>query len=242
MNESTETALHFRTMRGPGADPILNDLIVELQRFAALLKEHGTEVDVDSPKARAAWAGLEESAKRNILKSFSTYHRNCREMHASGVSLRDNLAFVGHSLQLANMFAKDDLSTLMTNDHMIEVYNLNDIQIFRSINFFDYCNYSLLDLLAREWMSLYERMSSVTESIFKEIHGTVAAKELRRFSTPAHVMKERDASPCGVFRTDFLYCCPLFSGPDQIAGYLLVLDVTELDLLSADEQKFTFLR
>ncbi len=172
----------------------------------------------------------------------NTYYRNCLEAVAAGVSLRDNRAFVAFNLKKANLYAKDDITSLIHDDHMIEVYDHSDVQVFRSINFFDYCNYSLLDLLAREWMALYERLSSITESIFREIKGSVAAKELRRFETPSHIMKERDACPSGIFRTDFLYCCPLYNAPEQTAGYLLVLDVAELDLVDPENEKFVFLR
>lgn len=225
-----------------GADPVLNDLLSELYGFAALLKEYGFDVAIDSPASRAAWASLDTSKKQGILKNFSTYYRNCLEMHAAGVSLRDNRAFVFHSLKRTNLFAVDNTSNLFTNDHMVEVYNLSNIQIFRSINFFDYCNYSLLDLLAREWMDLYERLPSITKSLFGELSAAIEAKELRRILTPAHVMRERDANPCGVFQTDVLYCCPLYNAPGVLAGYLLVWDVKEIDLESPDRQKVTFLR
>jgi hypothetical protein len=241
VSEITEGAFSVKSLRGAGADPILNELYTELFGFASLLKKHGVEVAIDSAAAREAWHTLDKAAKQKILQTFAIYHRNCREMHAAGVSLRDNRALVSHSLKRAHLFAQDNTDGLFGNDHMVEVYNLSDIQIFRSINFFDYCNYSLLDLLAREWMDLYERLPSITESIFKEIHASVAAKELRPFHTPAHIMKERDANPCGVFRTDFRHCCPLYSAPGQLAGYLLVLDVAEIDLEAADQQKVAFL-
>jgi hypothetical protein len=124
---------------------------------------------------------------------------------------------------------------------MVEVYNINNVQISRSINFFDYCNYSLLDLLAREWMELYERLPSVTNALFSEVNEAVSSKELRFFQTPAHIMKERDANPCGVFRTHILSCCPLYSAPDVVSGYLLVLDVAEIDVDTSDQHKISFL-
>jgi hypothetical protein len=243
VNEISSAApANLRKLGGLNSDPILNNLLFELRGFAALLKEYDLEVAIDSPASHAAWAGLDTSKQQGIFKNFSTYYRNCLEMHAAGISLRDNRAFVFHSLKRANLFAVDDTTNLFTNDHMVEVYNLGNIQIFRSINFFDYCNYSLLDLLAREWMDLYERLPSITNSLFKELSSAIEAKELRPILTPAHVMRERDANPCGVFKTDVLSCCPLYSAPGVLAGYLLVWDVTEIDLESPDNQRVTFLR
>lgn len=242
MNEQIEGVASLRKLGALHADPVLDQLLEQIHGFAQLLREHGTEVAIDSPRAREAWAGLGLEAKEKILRQFTAYHQNCRELYAFGVSLRDNLAFVNHSLKRARLFAKDPIDNLLRNDYMVEAYNLDNIQIFRSINFFDYCNYSILDLLAREWMELYERLSSVTESIFGEISAMLTVKEFRNFETPAHVMKERDANPCGVFRTKGVFCCPLYSGPGVMAGYILAIEVEEIDVLQKDRQKVTFLR
>ncbi|MGZ3694763.1 MAG: hypothetical protein ACXWQO_11310 [Bdellovibrionota bacterium] len=241
MFEQTEATLQPAAMYIQNNDPILKDLIAEIEAFVLLLKNYDIEVELSSGKAIAAWAQLTESAKADIFKRFSTYHRNCSELHGSGISLRDNNAVLAHCLKRANLFSKQSLRGFVEDKHMVEVYNLDNIQILRSINFFDYCNYSIMDLLARDWMNLYERLSSMTASIFREIHEIVAAKETRTFQTPAHVMREIDAVPNGVFCTDFRFCSTLFSAPDVAAGYLLLCDVTELGVDSV-EPKLVFLR
>lgn len=242
MNQQMENNVKLTVAQAPSTDLVLESLLAEIQGFATLLKHYEIEVGIESEPARAAWFNLAENAKQEILKRFSTYHRNCRDLHMSGISLRDNIAVLSHCLKRSNLFAKNDIREFISNEHMVEVYNLENVQIFRSINFFDYCNYTLLDLLSREWMELYERLSSITESIFREIHSSVAAKEFRLFDTPAHVMKEKYAKPCGVFRTDLLSCCPVYSAPELVSGYLLALDVTELDVQDTSNSNLSFLR
>ena len=67
-------------------------------------------------------------------------------------------ALLMHSLKKAHLFTTESVSSLITNENIVEVYNLDHVQLFRSINFFDLCNYSLLDLLARQWFELFERL------------------------------------------------------------------------------------
>jgi hypothetical protein len=242
MNEQIEAVVRPLAIYGQSPDPILDSLLAEIAGFVELLRNYDIEVKTESPAARLAWENMPDEAKAKAFKGFSSYHRNCRELHNSGVSLRDNFAVLSHCLKRANLFSKESVQGTLTNEHMVEVYSLENIQIFRSINFFDYCNYSILDLLAREWMALYERLSSVTESIFREIHETVAAKEFRRLKTPAHVMKEIDAIPSGIFSTAVTYCCTLFNAPEQAAGYLLFLDVAELGIEKSGQNTVAFLR
>lgn len=225
-----------------GGDPLLSRLIAEIQRFGSLLRHYGISIKVDSPKARIAWATLPLAAKENILKGFSNYHRDCLDLHNSGVSLRDNYAVLAHCLKRANLFALEDVKGFVADNHIVEVYNLDHIQLFRSINFFDYCNYSMLDLLAREWFDLYDRLSSITDYAMNEFLGTIASGKLHKLTVPLHILKERDSSPRGVFNFDFQYCCPLYSKPGVAGGYLLTESVTELALFAPGDENVSFLR
>lgn len=233
-------SLHL--LRKPNTDLILDELLREIELFVALLKRFDIDLAVDTPEARVAWSGLPEPVKAHIFRGFSQYHRNCRELAASGVSLRDNYALLAHSLKRANLFAIEDVRQFLTTDNIVEIYNLDHIQIFRSINFFDYCNYSVLDLLAREWFDLYERLSSITEYAMREFLETLKGGTLRKLTVPQHILKERDSNPRGIFHFDFQYCCPLFSAPGVSGGYLLTENVTELDLLAPSDEKVAFLR
>lgn len=242
MNPMVDGALSLQAWHKQEADPILDKLLHEIECFVTLLKPFDINLAIDSPKARIAWAVLPVAAKAQILHGFSQYHNNCRELVISGVSLRDNYAFLAHSMKRANLFAIEDIRRLLTQDNIVEIYNLEHIQIFRSINFFDYCNYSVLDLLAREWFDLYERLSSITECVMHEVLEPIKTGKVRKLTVPLHVLKERDSNPRGVFHFDFQYCFPLYSAPGVPGGYLLTENVTELDLLAPSDKKLAFLR
>lgn len=223
-------------------DPIYNELLLEMEKFVAMLREYGISVKIDSPEAHLAWSQIPDMAKTKILAGFAGYSNNCAELHRSGVNLRDNFSLLTHSLKRSNLFSNEDIRSFLTDDNIAEVYNLNHVQIFRTINFFDYCNYSVLDLLAREWFVLYERLSTVTEYAMREFLQSIASGKLQRLTVPRHILKERDSNPRGVFQFDFQYCCPLFSAPGVVGGYLLTENVRELDLFTAENDSFTFLR
>jgi hypothetical protein len=243
MQEELLAIRKFAPIPQSGVDPILEALDAKLRLFASLLREHGADAEIDSAAARLAWAGLPEPAKLATFRGFSHYVQNCEDLTSAGISLRDNYSFLMHTMKRAGLFTQENIQSFLTNQNIVEVYDLNHIQIFRTINFFDLCNYSLLDLLAREWFVLYERLSSVSELSMREFQLCLASGKLRRLTIPVHLLKERDSNPRGVFRFDFQFCCPLYSAPDVCGGYLLTENVTELELYApGEETKISFIK
>lgn len=240
MELSTDTALALSARPTLKSDPILLSLLREFEGFASLLREYHLFVGIQSDKALEAWSNLPELRKRGILKVFSEYHQTCREVHNSGVSLRDNRALTAHALRRGNLTTKHELN-FVTDDKMIEIYNLENVQTFRSINFFDYCNYSLLDVLAREWYVLYDRLDSVNEGLYSTIKSAIDTGELAKFTLPPVVMKERDSNPRGVFQTHHQLACPVYGPGGSTAGFLVTLDALELDVEHPNEEEKVFL-
>lgn len=241
MHENLSSVRAFRTPISK-ADPVLNELVPMLVRFQKLLRDHGGDVEIDSKASREAWLMLPEEVKMAVLKGFSFYLDICEDTVRAGISLRDNYGLLSHSLKKANLFTIEDVSSYITNDNIVEVYNLDHVQLFRSINFFDLCNYSLLDLLARQWFELFERLESVTNANLEEINLTVKGGKLRRMTVGPHLLKELDSNLRGVFDFNLLYCCPVFAAPGVTGGYLLIDTVKEIDLFVPGDESFTFLR
>jgi hypothetical protein len=242
MNTNLGNACRMAQISDWNSDPVYRQLVPKLKRFAALLKEHGIEIGIESAKARIAWESLPTSRRLAALEGFSQYLSNCEDLTKAGISLRDNYALLDHSMKRLNLSAKDDIKSFVTNQNIVEIYNLDHIQLYRSINFFDLCNYSLLDLLAREWFDLYERLSSVTEYTISEFLQVIKSGKLTRLTVPLHLLKEKDSDPRGIFNFDLQYCCPLYCSSGLVSGYLLTENVTELDLYAAGDESFRFLR
>src|SRR3989344_3386180 len=141
-------------------DTLRKTLYEELEKFAHLLSLYKISVRIDSPQASTAWSLRSDEEKIKIIENFSQNRLMFSEMHLAGVSLRDNRAMLARSMERCKLKSRHNLLDVITNENMVEVYNLENVQLYRSINFFDYCNYSLLDLLTREWFVLYDRLPS----------------------------------------------------------------------------------
>lgn len=227
------------------SDSLQKSLQSEMKKFTELLSLYNIQIKIDSPEAIRAWNLLSESKKIESLNAFSAYRKACTEIHLSGVSLRDNYGLLNRFLRRSNLHSRNDISTIIHADTMVEIYSAENVQLFRSINFFDYCNYSLLDLIAIEWFVLYERHALITESILKQVQQAISGEQLSRFTIPAHVMKERTSRPRGVFHIDLQYCSPLYSPTGEFGGFMVTLNVNEICVIAEDsdnsQNNLTFL-
>jgi hypothetical protein len=62
-------------------------------------------------------------------------------------------------------------------DEIIEIYSPQGIQLYRSLNFFNTCGYSLLDLYVHEWFVLWERPASIINRIHATVGEVLAGKK-----------------------------------------------------------------
>lgn len=84
-----------------------------------------------------------------------------------------------------------DFWKVLTEDHLIELYNQDMIQIYRSVNFLDLSSYSILDLMTNEWYVLWDRPKVVTDRLLKiaeRFSSTYVA--VQEFPIERHLLRE----------------------------------------------------
>jgi hypothetical protein len=108
---------------------------------------------------------------------------------------------------------------LMETTDILEMYDLNNIQIFRNMNFMKICGYSLCDIAVHEWPVLFERSQVITKEIEEQIGRAVTLKTIVKLDVPQHYMKERFSTTRQLVRVNLRYASPIFDYSDQLAGF-----------------------
>lgn len=100
---------------------------------------------------------LPENEQKDVIRDLTNYYHICTAVKESSGSLKDTRLMTEFALrQFGHTVAKEDLE-LIESHHLIEIYNLSHLQIFRSFRFFELSSYTLEDLYCRKWYHLYER-------------------------------------------------------------------------------------
>ena len=100
---------------------------------------------------------LDEKNQIEILRSLKTYNEICAETLANGDSLTDSKSFVWQALKKLGLRFSSDMFNFIQQENVIEIYDMNNVQIFRNFNFFGFTSYALEDLLCRPWVELFHR-------------------------------------------------------------------------------------
>jgi hypothetical protein len=146
------------------------------------------------------------------------------EFERAGHDFDDSEHLARVALKALGLLTCDEIFGSIRRNDIVEIYNSEHIQIFRSFNFFRICNYGLDDVLLHEWFVLYERNPQVTQSIMTHIENHMKSQNpISRFKIAGHVMKEKFADPQGVFFTRFKFLASTFLGPERRDGFLCTI-------------------
>lgn len=110
--------------------------------------------------------------------------------------------------------------TFVSGD-LVEVYDMNRLQVFRNMQFMEYSNYSLIEILSIEWPKLFDRAAAITEKMIQYCDDALWLKnQTIPFDVPAHYMRELQTDQRQTYEIRFRYISPVFSGPNKPFGIL----------------------
>jgi len=103
----------------------------------------------------------------------------------------DEIVLANKALEYFNFRLKDYNWETTARDEIIEIYNPEGIQLYRSLNFFKTCGYSLLDLCVNEWYILWERPKSIVEKMHKVVGELLSGKKAdHAMNVEPHLIRE----------------------------------------------------
>lgn len=163
----------------------------------------------------------------------------------SNFDIDDSSRLLVVALRELGLTIDPDFYTKIDRTDVLEVYDSEHFQMFRSFNFFRICNYSLDDILAHEWYELFERPESITTELIGWIMDHLSSqRSISPNNVGEHLMREKWAEPQGNFITKVKYLGSVYSGPEKKPGYVATIAVKHLvqnschnvDLLSKRER------
>jgi hypothetical protein len=153
------------------------------------------------------------------------------------------------ALQFYNLKIRHDFWATVQPHDIVEIYNDEGIQIFRSFNFFETSGYSLTDLLVNEWYVLWERPKFILQEIFRYSNGIFSGEmnQVTRMAIPKHVVKEIYSGTDEMLNftprstlVEFGYVCPLYTTQnpeDSKAKGMIVTSTASTNTMGAEETK-----
>lgn len=197
---------------------------------ATLLNQYDLNVRPYRSSADLAFSKLPQEVKVKYFTHFKAYYEILSETHHSGKDLREAKHLLWNMLNRLKYRVTDDILSRIADHQIVEIYNLENIQVFRNLPFFKICSYSIDEIVSLPWWQLYKREDAISQLIFQ-----YASKVLNGETTetvapevPLHLLEERDSFGRHKMNVTVEWMSPLKSALNGNA----VLVVEEATLLS----------
>ncbi|MCM0605937.1 MAG: hypothetical protein KA715_07580 [Xanthomonadaceae bacterium] len=106
-------------------------------------------------------------------------------------SYENEITLLKLALEKNGFAADEEFIKQISKDDIVEFYNEDMIQLFRSFNFYKITGYSILDISTLEWFKLWERSQQVLEGLGGELMATLAEYiPVKSFDTKAYTVRE----------------------------------------------------
>lgn len=187
-------------------------ILKRISDLAQCLRDEGVYINLDpSSYALEIFLRMSLGVQRKILTSFSSYLELCQDFRAQRQDLRDAPKLTWAFLKRNGLQPTSNLFSSFRRDDVIEIYNMDHVQIFRSLNFFDAVDVPLFDLLVLDWMCLYKRAPEIESKIFFQMK-TALKKPQRTWKfedVPGHVLHERFSADRKEYFVEMRFQTPL---------------------------------
>jgi len=171
-------------------NPMVNRLLEAARHFSELLERLGYSTNAYSESSLLQLTSTPTPKLAEIATSFETWSDWIEPLDPTQ-SYDNEIRLLVRALDKFGFEINDEFLKTIEKNQIIEFYNEDMIQLYRSFNFFKISGYSALDISLNEWYVLWDRPKSVLESIANELNEALNDFiPVKHFTTKKHVVRE----------------------------------------------------
>lgn len=136
----------------------------QLEDLSILLNHYGYSVKPYSDDSLPLFQNLSKKQQHDVLNALDAYLYSLRSEYVQGTFSAER--FVIQFLFRIGIAPTDELSESLRNERFIQIYNADQIQIFRSLACYERCSFTLEQMTTRPWFELWERDSLFYFALF----------------------------------------------------------------------------
>lgn len=200
------------------------------EELSHLIEKEGWVVRPYQSSALPYFRSLPDDVQHAACNELEKYLEICAEAQAAGHAIKDARLLVNYALKYNGLYFNEDVYKILEPGDVVEFYNLNHTQIFRTFNYFEYTSYTIEDIYCRPWFTLYERDENVTQKIIEMATPVFTGENLGVvfLDVGTHLITERSSLEKLQLRNKGNWVAPLFDENDVQIGYVNVLRVEPL--------------
>jgi len=159
---------------------------------------------------------------KSPVRYFRDYLKVCSEFSAVSDIKEDAIEFTKFYARKTFLRVPDEFYMACSDQDLIEIYNTENIQIFRTFNFFNITTYSISELLLNDWPSLYYRPHEIMDELIEANKQVYATNRMILLDTPEHDLVEIKSEAKSISRVKFKCLAPVYKGVESdISGFIV---------------------
>jgi PAS domain-containing protein len=196
----------------------IDQYIYAVERLSFLLKNEGIATRPYADRTNLCFARLTYEEQRIQFQHLMTYLEVCEETIEQGHSLKETGFLVWNLFKKMGLKSDSDIFSLLNEKDIIEIYDSNNVQIFRNVNFFRICGYTLDDLNSIPWWKLFFRDEQISRSIFAKAAALFGGESNEVISNivPVHIVEEVESELKLKQKINLKYLIPLRDSQNAI--------------------------
>jgi len=213
-----------------------------LDRLQFCLLEKGSRIGVYSAHSINKLLQMEYSQLEDVKKHLSCFLKiverfDFKLQEDEFLSQSDEVECLKHAFNEYGLCFGDDDFDFISQGDIVELYNLENIQIYRNLEFLKVAPYDLATILSSKWTDLYERPSDITQAIANRVVEILNSKiiEASPFNVPIHPMKAMSNAEQVVVEISLKFIKPVFDKDTKEKRGFIATQMGSPILLSGDE-------
>lgn len=198
------------------------------QQVHVCLKKENINIQASHSGAYEHFKKLGDDIQSQQIALLEQYVEVCEDLQKEGESLCNSPLFVWKMLQKMGLKANFDIFEHIGPTDIIEIYNYQNVQVYRNLFFFQICSYSFDELLSIPWWQLFRRDDQVSQLIFAN-GSAIFRKDINEWiapEIPEHLLEEIASTEMLKMNVKIKLMAPLVNKTGEI--YCLVIEKAKL--------------
>lgn len=204
------------------------DFCIEMEclllKYCNLISQYGVEIIPFTELTLQRFSQYPSELQSKIYFGFVKYVTAVLGILESGTSISSTTQSLWSLFKKYQMVPTSDLFSIIDEESVVEIYLPDEVQWYRSFNYFKYTSYSLGDLICIPWNELIDHDQSHIQELSRIVQG-VLTNQIKVSVTPDWgplISRERFSTRQFVARLDMKVISPLV-GPSKKNEALIVV-------------------
>lgn len=194
-----------------------------LDRLRSIGLRKGMDIKVYSDRSLKNYLNLTSDQQISIIDNLELYvsmleETPSMEKETDFFSVEDDIDTLKFALDNFKFRITDDDYSFIEEGDLIEIYNIDNIQIWRNLALLEINVFDLLTVLTEQWFDLYERSEEVTKVIIEKATRVLLDEKITTrvpCDVPTHALKAKSDVEEATVIVRFKWFVPLFH---QVTG------------------------